>query len=175
MAPEASPALGPRRYAVMPFLNDTARKNAGDLVSLGFVAGLARAPGIEVLEPGVVREALLRTRLVQSDGISLPQAALLREILDVDVVVTGRVAEWEESAGEGAGAPRVAFTARGIDTRRSQVVWTAFAGRRGDEGVFFFGAGRIRTANELLHEEVLGAIDRVVDEMQRAAASKGGR
>jgi hypothetical protein len=173
MSPAAVPAASARRYAVMPFLNDTGRRDAGDLVSLRFVAALAEAPGIEVVEPGVVREALLRTRLVQSDGVSLPQAALLRELLDADVVVTGRVAEWEDAVGEGGVAPYVAFTARGIDTRRSQVSWTATVGRRGDAGVFFFGAGRVHTANELASEEALGVIDRVVEETKRAMAPVG--
>jgi hypothetical protein len=154
------------RYAVMPFVNDTARKSAGDLVALQFVRRLAGRPEIEVVEPGVVREVLLQTRLVQSGGISLAQADVLRELLDVDMVVTGRVAEWEDPGGGGA-TPRVAFSSRGIDTRARQVVWTATSGNRGDQGVFFFGRGRITTAETLASEAVLGVVERAVEAREK--------
>ena len=145
----------------MPFRSDVARADAGALVALQFVRRLAASPGVEVLEPGVVREVLLRARLVQSEGISLPQADLLRELLDADVVVAGRVDDWRDAPGTGT-VPHVSFTAQGIDTRTRRVVWTATTGHRGDRGVFFFGARLVRTANALAAEMALAVVARAV-------------
>ncbi len=170
-SPGPAPGEGRIRVAVMPFRNDSGRADAGNLVALQFVRRLAAWPGVEVVEPGVVREVLLRARLIQAEGISLPQADLVRELLDADVVVAGRVDEWRDAPGDGL-VPSVSFSARGIDTRTRRVVWASTTGCRGDRGVFFFGVGRKRTANALAAEIVLGVVERALGERRGAPRSE---
>jgi hypothetical protein len=125
-------------------------------MALHFVERLARLPGVEVVEPGVVRQTLLKTRMIQEGGLSLAQADVLRAMLDVDLVVAGRVAEYQDLHGV-LGAPLVEFAVQGIDAAKRQVVWTSFSYNRGDDGVFFFDSGRVYTAHALA-SKMAGAV-----------------
>lgn len=149
---QAPVAAGGRvRVAVLPFINESDRKAAGDVLALQFVRQLARLDGVDVVEPGIVREALLRGRLVQEGGVSLPQADLLKVMVDADLVVSGIVTDYDE-VGAGGRGPYVAFSVRGFDTRAAEVVWSSVSHNRGNDGVFFFGGGRVSSAHRLSGE-----------------------
>jgi len=142
----------PLRVAVIPFANDSTRRNADQIMMLHFVSQLVGLPGVEIVEPGVVRQTLLRSRLIlERGGLSFPQAEILRALLDVDLVFAGTVMTYQDLVGLG-GRPEVDFTIRAIDTRTRQVVWTSISFNRGDEGVVFFDAGRYFTAHEMASE-----------------------
>jgi hypothetical protein len=144
----AAPASHSLRVAVLPFANDSAAKNAGDLLTLQMVRQVRLMPGVEVIEPGVVREALLRAHLIQEEGLSLPQADLVRLLLEADLVLFGEVSVYVE-VWAGAPEPEVDFSARLLSTRTRQVVCAAISHARGDEGAWFFGLGRVPTAHDL--------------------------
>ena len=146
-----APAEGrpsPLRVAVLPFANDSTARNAGDLLTLQMVRQVRRVPGVDVIEPGVVRDALLRAHLVQEEGLSLPQADLVRLLLEADLVLFGEVAVYVE-VWAGAPEAEVDFAARALSTRTRQVVCAAISRSRGEEGAWFFGLGRVPTAHEL--------------------------
>ena len=148
-SPAWSPAgPGPVTIAVMPFANESATRRAGEILTLQIVRALASAPGVEVVEPGVVRHELLQARLIQQEGLSVPQSDLLKALLDVDLVLFGAVTEYLEGGAAGAD-PVIDFSARAFDTGRRQVIWSSISHGRGNEGVFFFGLGRIATAHRL--------------------------
>lgn len=161
------------RVAVLPFVNETGRPKAGELVSLHFVRELAARPGVDIVEPGVVREALLRARVIQEGGLSFGQAEVLRAELGVDLVVTGRVLEYQE-AGVAALVPRAGFSVLGIGAARRQVVWSSTSFNRGDDGVFFFDAGLVGTAHQLTAAMVRAAVEQV-SAASPAGASKARR
>jgi len=138
--------------AVMPFANASARSRAGDILSLYFTQQLVASSGVEVLEPGIVRQALLQGRLIsEGGGVSLPQTDFLQSMLQVDVVLSGSVKDFADDIGA-YGVPFVSFSARAIDTDRRQVIWTSVSFDRGTKGVFFFDVSRIHTAQELAFE-----------------------
>lgn len=137
----------PARIAVVPFENPSGRADAGDVLSALFVTHLAGRGKFETVEPGEVRDRLLEGRIIQLEGLSLAQSDLLRELLDVDYAVTGRVLEYFE-AGEGI-EPRVSFAIWILDTRRREVVWSAYSANRGGDGVVWFDAGRAYSARAL--------------------------
>jgi len=139
---------GPVRIAVLPFTNESTTKYAGDILMLQMVRCLSSAEEVEVLEPGVVREVLLRARLIQEEGPSLPQADLLRLLLQADVVLFGEVADYVEPRWSGL-EPELVFSARAIDTVRRQVIWSSSSRGRGHEGAVFFGLGKVPTAHGL--------------------------
>jgi hypothetical protein len=157
-----APAFGTdaRRVAVMPFLNDSLRRGAGDAVAIQFVRELVEMGGVEVIEPGRVRDVLLDTRIVQEGGISQSQADLLRGILDADLVIAGRVSEFQEAMG--TSSPRVELSVYGLDTRKRQAVWLARTYAEGTKHVFFFGLGEVRSASRLTRELVRGVLRAVV-------------
>lgn len=158
----------PPRVAVVPFSNEGGSGQAGDIVALHFVRHLSRLGTVEVLEPGLVRQALLRGRIVREGGLSLPQTTLLRTLLDVDLILSGTVKDYHDSLGSTA-VPRVSFTARGIDANSEQVVWTSMSYNDGDDGVFFFDAGTVHTAHRLA-SEMARAVVRAVDRRWRRSS-----
>jgi hypothetical protein len=145
----AARAVAVPRVAVLPLRNESTRRHAGDIVALALVRHLAAGRyGIEVLEPGVVREALLRARMVAAEGLSAPQIELLRVVLDADLVVSGTVHEYVDG-GAVLETPRLDFAIQVFDTHAGRAVWSGLSHNAGDDRVFFFDLGRVRTASTL--------------------------
>lgn len=142
------PRSGRARIAVLPFANESTTRRASEILTLQLIRSLVQAGVAEIVEPGVVRQSLLRQRLIQSYGLSVPQADLVRETLKVDVALFGEVSEYRET-GVATMEPRVEFSVRAIDTAARQVVWSSASYGEGDDRVFFFDAGRIATAHQL--------------------------
>jgi TolB-like protein len=145
-----SPRLDPSRnysVAVMPFANESRRRGAGDLLAMDFVRNLSAVPGFTVIEPGRVREELLRYRIILEGGVSLDLARVVTEVLHADLVLTGVVRDFSEPTG--GGAPRVHFSALLLDHSKNEVVWDSTSWNAGDDGVFFFDLGMVGTADEL--------------------------
>lgn len=146
-----SPALETgRKYtvAVVPFFNTSERKNAGEIVALHFVNRLKKAGTVEVLEPGVIRNAFLTSRIIMEEGLSLPQADALFAALDADCILTGKILDYRDYQGV-HGKPKVNFSAQLIERRSRQVLWSSVSHNEGDDGVFFFDWGRVNTAHAL--------------------------
>lgn len=156
-----------QRVAVLSFANQSTRKEAGELVALQLIRQLSRTTAVSVVEPGLVREALLETRTIQQGGLSLAQIDLLRAFLDVDLVLIGTVIEYQDASGT-PGGPVVAFSVQAVDTEARQVVWSSRSRRFGDEKVVFFDAGRVHTAQGLSS----GLAGAVIDRMLAQATSK---
>jgi hypothetical protein len=158
-APEA-PRWGaePLRIAVLPFSNDSTRRQAGEIIAYRYVSALVGIPGITVVEPGEIRRVLLETRLIQEGGLSYAQAELLRSLLDADLVVTGTVFDYADP-GASDSSPMVGFTTTVIDARRRQVASVAFSYATGLDRVFFFDVGEIRTADQLADQLVRGVVE----------------
>lgn len=159
VSPEA-PRWGeePLRVAVLPFSNDSPRRQAGEVLSYRLIAALVGVPGVTVVEPGEVRRVLLETRLIQEGGLTYAQAELLRGLLDVDLVLTGTVFDYSDP-GTADEAPMVGFTTTVIDARRRQVASVSFSHGTGRDGVRFFDLGEIRTADRLADELLRGVAD----------------
>ncbi|BDG05245.1 penicillin-binding protein activator LpoB [Anaeromyxobacter oryzae] len=150
--------VGRRSIAVLPFINDTPRRSASDVILGQFVAQLARSGSFEVLDPGFVREELLGHRIVLEGGVSVDNAMALLSLLNADLVLSGYVRQYVG----GQGAPRVEFTAYVLDRRTQELVWSSSSLGEGNDGVFFFGAGRVHTASALSCRMVRGVVDHIV-------------
>jgi hypothetical protein len=136
------------RIAVLPFRSEGPRRQAGELVALQVVRHLAPRRDLQVVEPGLVRQALLQARLVAEDGVSGPQVDLLRVVLKADLVVTGAVFDYEDGRGLFE-PPVVDFTTTVFDATQNRVVWSSLSHGTGADGVYLFDWGRIRTAHAL--------------------------
>ena len=146
------------RVAVLPFINDSSRKHAGYVVGLHVLRHLARDDSIDLIEPGVVRLALLQSRLIRQDGLSLAQTDALRSLLRVDIVVTGTVMDYLDPRGRYA-TPQVTFSMNAIDARLRQAVWSSTSYNRGGEKVVFYQKGRVFTAHRLASEMTHAAVE----------------
>lgn len=155
------------RIAVVPFFNRSQRSYAGEILAQHFVREIARRGDVTVIEPGVVRQKFLAFRLIMEEGLSLANAGVLFEVLDVDFIVTGNVMEYDDYEG-GVGTPRVAFSAWMLDRGSRRVVGAFESHNSGDDGIHPFELGKQRTAH------LLGAnmVRWVVEQLTSPAATK---
>jgi TolB-like protein len=151
-----------KRYSIvlLPVVNHGDRKNAGELLAGVLIEQLTKAGGFEVLEPGMVRDELLKFRIVSPEGSSLDTADVLFGRLNVDLLLTGRVIDYDDGRGSGE-APRVTFSLQGIERDSKGVVWASHSANLGDEGVFFFGMGKVTTAHALASRMAAEAVERM--------------
>jgi TolB-like protein len=141
---------GKRKYtvAVIPFFNRSERKYGAEIVSLHFVKHLKEFEQFDVIEPGVVRQQFLSLRIIMDQGVSLADADAIFAMLNVDLVVTGQVLDYQDYQGS-FGKPKVDFTAEVIERKSREVVWSSTSYNQGDDGVFFFDWGRVNTAHAM--------------------------
>jgi TolB-like protein len=139
------------RIAVLPFFNASSRKNAGDMLMLHFVKELQNAKRFEVVEPGIVRDQLLNLRIIMDIGMSLSDADLVFNALDADLVLCGRVMEYQDYEFA-ARAPKVEFSVELIERRSRKMVWSSTSSYSGDRGTVAFDWGRINTATDIAAE-----------------------
>ena len=160
-----SPVLDPAlsyAVAVMPFFNLSERNFAGDIMALHFVRQLLAHENLSVIEPGVVRHELLRGRVIMGDGISLADAGLISRLLAVDLILSGKVMDYQDFQGPAA-KPKVDFSAEIFEKKSREVVWTAQSYNQGDDGVFFFDWGRVNTAYVMATQMVQLAVEEMVE------------
>ena len=86
-------------------------------------------------------------------GVSLADADAIFAMLNVDLVVTGQVLDYQDYQG-GAGKPKVEFTAEVIEKKSREVVWSSTSFNQGDDRVFFFDWGRVNTAYAMASQMV---------------------
>jgi len=152
------------RVVVAPFFNRSGRRNAEEIIMLQFIESLYSIPGIEVVEPGVVRENLLRQRVVMNEGLTLSDAEVVMITLEADLIFMGRVFDYRDYQGP-FGAPIVDFTVQVIERKSMQEVWSSKSRNEGDQGVFFFDRGKVETADGMT-SEMVGNVIREMREKQ---------
>ncbi len=141
------------RVAVAPFFNRSERKYAGEIMVLHFIRQLKGFENFEVIEPARVRQELLNSRIIMQDGISLADADALFAGLDADLLVSGRVMDYQDYQGA-LGKPKVDFSSMVIERKSREVVWSSDSHNEGDDGVFFFDRGRVNTAHAMASQMV---------------------
>jgi hypothetical protein len=156
-----------RTLAVVPFLDLSPRRGAGDTVALEFVRQLVASGRFRVLEPGVVRDYLLRARVIMPGGVSLETTRLFLGALGAEMVLSGVVLDFEDGVGDRA--PGVRFSATLLDGGSGDVIWSSSSFNRGDDGVFLFGLGRVGNSQDLTCRMVTS----VMEQMRRPGARGG--
>ena len=156
-------ALDPARtysIAVVPFFNRSARKYAGEIVALHLMRSLVAAENLSVVEPGIVRQELLRFRIIMTDGVSLADTETILGAVNADLVLNGEVLEYQDPLGP-TGAPRVDFSVLFIERRTRRVLYSSYSHNAGDDGVFFFDWGRVNTAHAMAARMARAVAERV--------------
>ncbi|TGU71537.1 hypothetical protein E4633_14595 [Geomonas terrae] len=146
------------RVAVLPFFDKGSHGYAGEILALHFIGELVRQGRFQVIEPGTVREDLLRYRIIMEDGVSLADAELLFGMLSTDLILTGEVNDFEDLQGAQA-APKVDFSALLLERSSRRAVWSMGDHRTGMDRVRFFDIGRIATASALAAGMVHQAVE----------------
>ena len=146
-----SEALDPTKtysVAVAPFFNRTDRKYAGEIIALHMIRSLMAFQNFEVVEPGIVRQELLRFRVIMTDGVSLPETETILNAVNADLVLNGEVLDYRDYRGPD-GVAKVDFSVLFIERRTRQVVYSSYSQNQGDDGVVLFDWGRVNTAHAM--------------------------
>jgi hypothetical protein len=133
-----------RTVIVLPFLDSSGRRNAGEVVRLAVMRGLLAARGLHLVDPGEVRHVLLDYRIVLKGGVSLVSARTMLKTLRADWVVVGDVRRFDE---ERAAAE---LNLHVLDSGTEEIIWQSRSYNDGDDGVHFFGIGRVSTTSALV-------------------------
>ncbi len=168
-----SPALARKEtlsVAILPFVNNSGRRGAGQVLALEMARQLMAVDHVRVIEPGMLREELLAYRVTTEGGASPGTARLLSKVLKADLVVSGVVRDYDDS-------PVIGFSAEAIDPKTEETVWEATSYNHGDDAEALFGTGRISTANVLACRMVRAAITQMLRRRQPAgrALAQGRR
>ena len=149
--------------AVVPFFNQSMRRYAGEIQVLHFVKQLADTGRFDVIEPGMVRDSMLRMRIILNDGISIPHLDLLSIGLNVDYVLTGKVFDYQDYEGAG-GRPRIDFSVQLVQRADKKIVWSSKSYNEGDDGVFFYDWGKLNTASALAAKMTRAVTEKMLKE-----------
>ena len=170
-----SPSFDPNRkytVAIAPFFNYSLRKYAGDLMVLHFARELKRFDRFDVVEMGVVRQAFLEMRIILDQGVSLINAESIAGLVNADLILGGDVVDYEDYQGVW-GTPKVGFSAQFIDRKSREVVWSSTSYNQGDEGVFFFDAGKTYTASVMASQMAQWVGRMMLQDNRRVQGSEG--
>ena len=169
-----SPAFDSSRsytVAVIPFFNRSERKYAAEILTLHFIRQLRKFENFKVIEPGMVRQEFLNLRIIMEDGISLSNADAVFALLDADLIVSGRVMDYQDYQGIW-GKPKVDFSAVLIERKSREIVWGSNSYNEGDDGVFFFDRGRVNTASAMASQMVQWIGEKILENHKRVQVVK---
>ncbi|SHJ27287.1 hypothetical protein SAMN02745165_01930 [Malonomonas rubra DSM 5091] len=154
----------PYKIAIVPFLNRYARRNAGFIVPLQLLSALHRQGELEIFEPGLVREQLLKYRLIMQAGPSLAISDVLASVstLDADLILSGHIFDFQDDTGN----PKIDFSTRLFAGKQRQVAWWSRSYASGNDGVLFYDFGRVRSAQVML-DQMTTAISELLFKPQR--------
>jgi hypothetical protein len=141
----------PRAYkvAVLPFDNLSSNEEAGEIATEIFSSMLIDNKTFVQADRGAVKKAIMEKRIRASRDIDLSTLKWLGETLDVDMVFTGTVLDFQYFDDGGRSVPVVAITIRMLNPELGRTEWVSYHVRKGNDRETFFGWGRIDSLPEL--------------------------
>ncbi|WP_026841481.1 hypothetical protein [Citrifermentans bremense] len=147
--------------AVVPLYNASQRKRSGEIMQLHFIGQLLATGSVEPIEPGVVREKMLNSRMIMREGISARDVDILTYILGAEYVLSGTVFDYYDPQG-GSGTPVVDFTTLLMRKSDRKVVFKSKSSNKGTDGVYFFDHGKQNNANVMAEGMARSVVRNVV-------------
>lgn len=149
LQPDAATAAPSARVVVLPFDNIDDNRQAGFIVANWLRTELVDR-GYSVVEPGAAYEQTVSGEFPVG-AIDYQQLARLRQVLQVDFVITGEVDRFKTArGGSPSSKPEFEFGARIIDAASGRILTTHSAELDGAETELAFGLGRSHTLGGLL-------------------------
>jgi polysaccharide biosynthesis protein PelC len=144
--------------AVMPFQNLTDTDDAAERVRDVFMGMLLASEAVYVLPPGEVFRGISRVGMADPANPSIDEIKSLAGILEVDVVITGVLREYQTLRAGGSMANIISLSVQMIETETGTVIWSASSTKGGITLTdrLFGGGGRpmndvtLESVNELL-------------------------
>ena len=139
-----------RTLGILPLANRSRRQGADAIVRDILIARLWATGRYRVMEPGELREQILRRGLFPTQVAGPDVLGALREELGLDAILGGSVLQFVDGNGSAALVePQVEVAMRMVSTEGGKILWDALHRRRGEDAVSFYDAGRIPTIDRL--------------------------
>lgn len=143
------------RVAILPFENLSGQEHAGTKITEYFLTLSAGRDQFAVVPSGTTFDALRRLRIRAFAFATRAELDSLAATLDIDYVLTGAVLEFDQFDDPYLGkVPRVSFSARVVDCRTAQPIWSGVTNSRGDKWELVFGIGTVRSLDDLAERMV---------------------
>lgn len=117
--------------AVMPFQNFSDDSDAAERVRDVFMGMLLATEAVYVLPPGEVHRAITRVGVVNPAAPSIDEIKGLAGILNVDVVITGAVREYQLLRSGASTANIISLSLQMIETETGTTIWSASSTKGG--------------------------------------------
>lgn len=155
-----------RSLAIIPFQDLSTRKHGAEVVVLHLAKQLVVDGRYKVLEIGVIRDKMLKLRVIMADGVSNANIDAIANSLGVELIVNGKLFDYLESNTVGQN-PKVDFSVQMFERDSRKILWNSRSRNQGDDGVFFFDAGQISTAS-VLTDKMAHSLVKRMDESSTA-------
>lgn len=122
------------RIAVLPFVNQTAYREADDIFARVFVSELVNSGNYQVSQEGDVRKFLQQMQILPSQVPDIEQLRAMADRLGAQVVISGTITEMKDTSEYGQHLePSVAVVIRVIDGDSGRTLWSTYSRREGQQ------------------------------------------
>ncbi len=151
------------RIAVMPFQNKGKAKDAGMIATYMALAELFKHRRFVPVEYGDIRKSVVNLSVRRKGELDYRSIDELSKSLDVDGFLVGTV-EGYSAQLDTMSPPEVVISIRLIDAHKKRILWYDSCQMNGDDGIFIFDWGKLRTVDEVASR----VISTLIKKMERA-------
>lgn len=146
------------RVAVMPFMNDTDYKDAGNIASQMFVVHLFKDSSFIPLEYGEIRKNLVDKRIRVKGSLDYNNITELTKVIDVDGFLLGEVGLYFNGVLQNS-PPAASVSARLIGSANKKILWYGRGQMGGDDDVIIYDWRRLRSVDKVTDKIVTKLVD----------------
>jgi TolB-like protein len=155
--------------AILPFEDLSGRVDVGESFTRVFLAELVRSGRADVVEPGLVSDAVERLQIRTTVAMTRAEMKALADSVPCTHLLFGTVLDAGTVRTADGDLPSVAATLRLVEASTGRVVWACEHSRTGEDSETMFGWGRERSRDRLLSQ--LAA--EMISELTKAAERNG--
>jgi TolB-like protein len=151
-----------KRVGVLPFINESGRRGAGEIVANTFITMIFKSGIFSVEEKGNIERFLLNEKVKNINAMDTEQLKKLGERLRVDALFIGVVEEFSGSdKSDRSIIPVVGIRVRLIDVKTGRILWMVRHKRNGDDYISVFSFGKIRSVSTLTKKVISEVIETI--------------
>jgi len=141
------------RVVVLPFQNLSKDRHAGMAVTQLFLVELYKNALFDPVEYGDVRKMIVDMRVRHKGELSYERLDEISRALGAGIILTGTVEDFSEGIAN-AYPPKVAVSARLLDSSRNKIVWFNTLALDGEDKITAFEWGKMRSPDKVAYAVV---------------------
>lgn len=143
------PLTGRWRVGVLPLANYAPARDAVDRMTPMLMTELGKLPGIEVVDPGQIEDALAQEPWLLMDRVPPDLVDRLGQQLGADALLLGSLLAYGYREDSDGRTPQVSLSLRLLEVPGGRILWSAVHSRDGADGEWLFGMGREQSLERL--------------------------